>query len=327
MKEYPAPMDYKDYYKVLGVGRNASAKEVKSAYRKLAKAYHPDIHPHHADKFKDVSEAYEVLGDEDKRKRYDAFGANWKHGAPHQPGAGGGFYGADGVNINVEDMFGASRGGRGAGFTGNAAGFSDFFESLFGGGHERSQPRTNSPRPQETLDVEQAIHITLQEAMMGGKRTLYNSHLQKDISVPIPAGIRTGKRIRVKGAGKPPQRNTPTPGDLYLKVTIDCPKGIEIQDDTLIMEYPIPLPVMILGGDHPIELPSGQRISITIAPFSQTGQKLRIKGAGLPSLKGEGAGHLYIKLMPKLPAEGDSHASAYHNAMQMLASTSASAST
>jgi curved DNA-binding protein len=326
-------MDFKDYYQVLGVNRGATAKEIKSAYRKLAKAYHPDIHPQHADKFKDVSEAYEVLGDESKRKRYDAFGSNWKHGSPFQPGSGGGYgtgaYGAEGVNINFEDMFGggASRGAQ-------AGGFSDFFESLFGAGASsggagqprprRSQPQQRPHAPPESLDVEQPLHITLREAIEGGKRTMFNAHLQKELSVSIPAGIRTGKRIRVKGAGKQPQRHGQLAGDLYLKVTIDCPKGVEIQEDNIVMEQPVPLEAMILGGDVSIELPSGKSITITIAPFSQTGQKLRIKGAGLPSLKGDVVGHVYLKLMPKLPVEGDPHAAAYQNAMQMLSSSTAS---
>jgi curved DNA-binding protein len=324
-------MKFKDYYQVLGVSRQASAKEIKAAYRKLAKAYHPDIHPEHAEKFKEVSEAYEVLGDENKRSRYDTFGANWKHGAPFNPG--GGAAGA-GMPFDFDDLFGQAAGGgrvhASGGFGGNA-GFSDFFEALFGGqaragnaGYQAQRNATGhagsaSTASEPSAVQEQVLHVSLKEALNGGTRTLYNNTLKQDIQVNIPAGITTGKKIRVKGGAKASRGSGLRTSDLLFSVVVDVPKGASIEGLDVTLEIMVPLTRMVLGGEYYVELPSGKHVTLTIPPYSQTGQKLRMKEAGLPDLKSAGTrGHLYLKLMPLLPRAEDSDASAYTHALRMI---------
>ena len=324
-------MDYKDYYAILGVPKTADAKAIKSAYRKKAKQFHPDLHPEHADKFKELGEAYEVLGDEEKRQRYDMLGSQWKQGqgnpsqAQYQQWGGGG-------NINYEDLFG----GAGGAYGGGGSGFSDFFEAFFGGrasARGPAQGRSQSPQaqqapPKEDLDVEQPLHVTLKEVIKGGTRSLYASSLKKEVNFNIPKGISTGKKIRVQGAGHASDYTRGKRGDLLLKVTVDVPSGTSVEGLDLTQNCPIPLVEMILGGEHKVTLPSGDAISIQIPPYSQTGQKLRIKGAGLPNVKApeKEVGHVYLRLMPVLPKEHDPQAPALFNAMKHLKGASASSS-
>jgi curved DNA-binding protein len=316
-------MDYKDYYAILGVPKTADAKAIKSAYRKKAKQFHPDLHPEHADKFKELGEAYEVLGDEEKRQRYDMLGSQWKQGqgnpsqAQYQQWGGGG-------NINYEDLFGGA-GGAG-GYGGGASGFSDFFEAFFGGrsqggqGRQGGQAQARQASPKEDLDLEQGIQVTLKEVIKGGTRSFYSNALKKDVTFNIPKGISTGKKIRVQGAGKASDYERGKKGDLLLKVTIDIPADTTIDGLDITQHCKIPLMDMILGGEHRVTIPSGEAISINIPPYSQTGQKLRIKGAGLPNLKApeKEVGNLYLRLMPVLPKEHDEQASGLYNAMKVL---------
>jgi curved DNA-binding protein len=319
-------MDYKDYYAILGVPKTADAKAIKSAYRKKAKQFHPDLHPEHADKFKELGEAYEVLGDEEKRQRYDMLGSQWKQGqgnpsqAQYQQWGGGGA----GGNINYEDLFGGA-GGAG-GYGGGASGFSDFFEAFFGGrsqggqGRQGGQAQARQASPKEDLDLEQGIQVTLKEVIKGGTRSFYSNALKKDVTFNIPKGISTGKKIRVQGAGKASDYERGKKGDLLLKVTIDIPADTTIDGLDITQHCKIPLMDMILGGEHRVTIPSGEAISINIPPYSQTGQKLRIKGGGLPNLKApeKEVGTLYLRLMPVLPKEHDEQASALYNAMKLL---------
>jgi curved DNA-binding protein len=329
-------MDYKDYYKVLGVSRDADAKAIKKAYRTLAKKYHPDINPEHTEKFKGLSEAHEVLGDPEKRKRYDTLGQHWKHGGGGMPpgwegmGAGGG---AGGVNINFEDIFNQAGGGRGGA---GASGFSDFFESIFGGGMGGGQQQRVSygdgsrpqgyggppPRqraPEEDLNIEQALVVSLDDAVTGAQRNLYSSSLKRDVQVNIPKGIQAGKKLRVKGAGHESSYNKGQFGDLLLIVKLDVPKGYSVDGLDITRELSVPLWDMVLGGQQVIDLPNGDQIQVNLPAYCQTGQKLRIKEAGLPDLKDTSKkGHLYLRLMPTLPKEDDPMASPIHNAMQML---------
>jgi curved DNA-binding protein len=321
-------MDYKDYYAILGVPKTADAKAIKSAYRKKAKQFHPDLHPEHADKFKELGEAYEVLGDEEKRQRYDMLGSQWKQGqgnpsqAQYQQWSGGGG-GAGGGNINYEDLFG---GASGAGYGVGSSGFSDFFEAFFGGrsqgGQAQARPNTHvrQASPKEDLDLEQGIQVTLKEVIKGGTRSFYSNALKKDVTFKIPKGISSGKKIRVQGAGKASDYERGKQGDLLLKVTIDVPSETTIDGLDITQQCKIPLVDMVLGGEHKVTLPSGDAISINIPPYSQTGQKLRIKGAGLPNLNApeKEVGNLYLRLMPVLPKEHDEQASALYNAMKLL---------
>jgi curved DNA-binding protein len=316
-------MEYKDYYKILGVSREADAKAIKSAYRKKAKQYHPDLHPEHAEKFKELAEAYDVLGDEEKRRHYDALGANWKHG-----GSGGGVppqyqQWAGGQAVNFEDFFGgASRS------QGGASGFSDFFEAFFGGGrgarasqtHGQNAYTQNTQTQEEDLDITQPITISLNEAIQGGERELYSPQLKRNVPVKIPKGISTGKKIRIQQAGRASQYQAGVKGNLLLLVSLDLPKGTHLEGLDITQNCEVPIWRMILGGKQTVRLPSGASIEIQIPPYSQTGQKLRIRGEGLPDLKKSDAlrGNLYLKLMPRLPQEGDPDASAWVNAMQLF---------
>jgi len=331
-------MDYKDYYNVLGVPRDADAKAIKKAYRTLAKKYHPDINPANTEKFKELSEANEVLGDPEKRKRYDTLGQHWKHGQAGggmPPGWGGAGGGQGGVNVNFEDIFNQA-GGRYSGA--GASGFSDFFDSIFGGGGAsrgggvypqdpraggRPQGYGGSPpqqaAPEEDLKIEQTLVISIEDAVGGAQRNLYSSSLKRDVQVNIPKGIQTGKTLRVKGAGYESSRHKGQFGDLMLKVQITLPKGSTIEGLDITRELSVPLWNMILGGQQLIDLPNGDQIQINLPCYCQTGQKLRIKDAGFPDLKDASKkGHLYLRLMPALPKEGDPSASALTNAMQML---------
>jgi DnaJ-class molecular chaperone len=176
--------------------------------------------------------------------------------------------------------------------------------------------------------VEQPLHVTLKEVIKGGTRSLYASSLKKEVSFNIPKGISTGKKIRVQGAGHASDYTRGKRGDLLLKVTVDVPSGSSVDGLDITQNCSIPLVDMILGGEHKVTLPSGDAISIQIPPYSQTGQKLRIKGAGLPNVKApeKEVGHVYLRLMPLLPKEHDSGASAVYNAMKHLKGASASSS-
>ncbi|XVJ52128.1 MAG: J domain-containing protein [Vampirovibrio sp.] len=317
-------MDYKDYYAILGIERHADAKLIKSAYRKKAKQFHPDLHPEHAEKFKELGEAYEVLGDPEKRQRYDTLGTQWKQaGGPSGAGAYQQWAGAGAAGVGFEDLFGGqSRTGAGA------SGFSDFFEAFFGGGsrprpqsaYGRSNASSAAPRPQESLDIEQGLSISLKEAILGGERSFYSSSLKRDVTIQIPKGVTTGKKIRVQGAGKGSAYTAGRQGDLYLKVTLDLPKGFVLDGLDIYHDLEVPVSIMVLGGKVPVTLPSGESIQMTIPPYSQTGHKLRIRQAGFPNMKqpSQDIGHLYLRLMPRLPKEGEPHATAFYNAMKSL---------
>ena len=314
-------MEYKDYYTILGVSREADAKTIKSAYRKKAKQYHPDLHPEHAEKFKELAEAYDVLGDEEKRRHYDALGANWKHGT-----SGGGVppqyqQWAGGQAVDFEDLFGGS--GRSQG---GASGFSDFFEAFFGGGRAATSRQAYgntvgaSQTQSEDLDITQAITISLKEVIQGGERELYSPQLKRHIPVKIPKGISVGKKIRIHNAGRASQYQAGVKGNLLLLVSLDLPKGTHIEGLDITQNCDVPIWKMILGGTQTVRLPSGASIEIQIPSYSQTGQKLRVRGEGLPDLKKSDAlrGNLYLRLMPRLPQEGDPDASAWVNAMQFF---------
>ncbi|MCB0114068.1 MAG: J domain-containing protein, partial [Caldilineaceae bacterium] len=227
-------MDYKDYYKVLGVSKSADESEIKKAYRKLARQYHPDVNPgdkQAEQRFKEISEAYAVLSDADKRKKYDRFGAQWQQyeragvnpddiGGGFGGFGGGGFGGNGGYSRSMSpEEFNQMFGG------GNAGGFSDFFESLFGGGAPGTRTRGAQGTPFEGFnarqrrgqDMETPVTITLEEALHGAKRMLQRENGRR-LEVSIPAGVKTGSRVRVSGEGSPGMGGQT--GDLYLVVEV-----------------------------------------------------------------------------------------------------------
>ena len=303
-------MKYKDYYAVLGVPRSANAKEIKSAFRKKAKEYHPDLNPQNADKFKDLNEAFEVLGDEQKRKRYDTLGANWQDGASFDPRQAAGMGG-----FNVDDLFSGFGGGGG---TSSGFGGADFFESLFGA-HQRSsansarqqyasqqqaQPRENKAQ----LDTEQLIYIQLEDVLTGVERSLYIAHRKEEVSFKVPKGIEPNQRIRLKGYGKESSRQKGVFGDLYLKVIYQEHAVFQVKPSShnLYCELACPPWGFVLGTTLKIKTLSGDAFELTLAPNSSVDKKLRIKGHGLPIAKpkaGETAtlGDLIVQLKVVLP--------------------------
>ncbi len=309
-------MDFKDYYKILGVSPNASDKEIKSAFRRLARQYHPDVNPNDPkaeERFKEINEAYEVLSDPEKRKKYDQMRQQyeaWQRAG--RPGGqfdwgrwatGGGAAGPGGVRVEYvspedlggfEDIFGDLGGFGGVG------GFSDFFEQLFGGGtRARTQRR---PRPRKGRDVEQPIQITLEEAFHGGTRRLRRED-GSTIEVRIPRGIDTGKRIRVRGEGMPGVAGGER-GDLYLVVEVLPHPTFERRGDDLYVKVPVDLYTAVLGGEVQVPTIEGKRVMLKIPPGTQNGKMFRLRGLGMPKLrKPDERGDLYAEVVVRIPTD------------------------
>jgi len=280
-------MEYKDYYAILGVNKDATEKEIKQAYRKLARKYHPDVNPGNKEaeeKFKEISEAYEVLSDKEKRAKYDRFGQYWQQAG--RPGASGGF--------TFEDF-----GGFDFGFgTGGPSGFTDFFEMLFG---PRGGTRTRGPVKGE--DIEAQIDISLQEAYTGATKTFTFSaspgQPPKRLEVKIPAGVRDGSRIRLAGEGAPSPAGGPN-GDLYLKVRLLPDPVWERKGDDLYRDVTVPFTVAALGGE--VEVPTMRgKVSMKIPPGTQSGQTFRLSGLGMPHLGNHGKGDMYARVKISVP--------------------------
>ena len=273
-------MEYKDYYKVLGVDRSAKQDEIKKAYRKLAVKYHPDKNPGDKaaeEKFKEISEAYQVLGNEESRKKYDELGANWKQYENMNYG-GQGFQGFEGFQ----------------GFGGS--GFSDFFDMFFGdinfGGGRRS--RTRAMKGQ---DLTASIDLTLREAYSGSQRLIDVGN--ETIKISIKPGVRSGQTLRVKGKGGHGM-NGGENGDLLMKINILQDPVYQRDGDDLIRTVNIDVYTAILGGKIEIDTMKGN-VSVPIKPQTQNNSMLRLKGLGMPHYGKEGAGALLLKIQIVLP--------------------------
>lgn len=286
-------MEYKDYYKVLGVERKASAEEIKKKYRKLALELHPDKNPgdkQAEDRFKEVNEAYEVLGDPEKRAKYDQLGSSYRawERTGRQPGGfdwsqwTSGFPGG-GVRVEVGDL-GDMMGG-----------FSDFFNAIFGGMGPVG-PSTPGTRGGRGRDIEHPITISLQEAYTGTSRTIQMNG--KRIEVKIPPGARNGTKVRISGKGESGIRQA---GDLYLVVQVQGDEQFERRGDELHTKVTVDLYTAILGGEVRVPTPSGD-VMLTIPPGSQPGQTFRMKGRGMPILKSSSRkGDLFAQLKIEIP--------------------------
>jgi molecular chaperone DnaJ len=313
-------MANKDYYNILGVGRNASDKEIKQAFRKLARKYHPDVNPGDKsaeEKFKQVSEAYEVLSDADKRKKYDQFGDQWQY-ADQFSKAGGQRTGYQ--SYDFSDIF--KGGGQSQNFSFENGDLGSIFGDLFGGGRSKRQSR-----PRRGQDIESAVEVTLEEAYSGSSRLLSMQNdeacptcrgtgriqnalcstcqgrgtvrQEKRIEVKIPAGVKTGSRIRI--AGKGGEGHGGANGDLYLAVTVKPHPVFERQENDLLVNIEVPLTTAVLGGEVKVPTLKGS-LALKIPPETQNGRIFRLAGQGMPLLGKDSRGDIRAKVNIVLPA-------------------------
>lgn len=286
-------MEYQDYYKILGVERDASVDDIKKNYRRLARKYHPDVskEPQAEEKFKQVNEAYEVLKDTEKRKAYDQFGSQWKQGQGFEPPPG----------------WQQHAGGAGQGGWQSASGgdYSDFFESIFGGGFSgfggQQHSRVMRKRGQ---DINGKIDITLEEAFSGATKTVSlersSSHSPQQLNVKIPKGVTQGQQIRLGNQGGTGVGGAPN-GDLFLKVNLLPHRFFSVTDRDVQLKLPITPWEAALGAELTVPTLGGQ-IKLKIPAGSQSGKTLRLKGRGLP---GKIAGDQLITLMIHVPEPKD----------------------
>ncbi|MGH2506997.1 MAG: DnaJ C-terminal domain-containing protein [Ktedonobacteraceae bacterium] len=321
-------MDYKDYYKVLGLTKEATSDDVKKAFRKLARQYHPDVNPgdkKSEEKFKEINEAYEVLSDAEKRKKYDTLGPNWQE--------------QFGPQFSRRPTYGRTYGGQtyrtgpNMDFDGGTTGFSDFFETLFG---RSNMGGTSTRSTQESLrkrvgeNIEQPVEITLSEAYTGASRTFNIQSTEvcpacrgtgeinhrtcpacsgqgvtakiKRLQVKIPAGVDNGSKIRVAGEGQPGLGGGPR-GDLYLVINVKTDSQFERKGDDLSVDLDVDLVTAMLGGEVPVPLPDGRKLVLTIPPETQNGRLFRLSGKGMPRLREEGQGTLFARVKVVLPMQ------------------------
>ncbi len=306
-------MEYKDYYKIMGVARDATQGEIKRAYRKLARKYHPDVskEPDAEQRFKEVGEAYEVLKDPEKRAAYDQLGARWKAGQEFHP----------------PPDWDAGFEFRGGGFTpGDASAFSDFFESLFGqgathggfAGGARSgggfHARGEDHHAKILIDLEDAFHGATRTVTLHSPRLDEQGHLtthERTLSVRIPKGVRQGQQIRLAGQGAPGMGGG-TAGDLYLQVEFRPHPLYRIEGRDLYLTLPVAPWEAALGARVKVPTPTGT-IDLKVPAGSTSGRKLRLKGRGIP---GEPAGDLYVVLQITLPPAETQKAKAFYREME-----------
>lgn len=280
-------MEYKDYYKILGVDRKASEDDIRKAYRKLAKQYHPDYNPNNKqaeDRFKEINEAYEVLSDKKKRSYYDRVGSDYSSWQRRGGGDPGGFnwdqYGASGgTRVNMDDLNDMFGGG----------GFSDFFQTIFGMGGGRAASHSQRSQPQ---GYQQDLEITFEESHQGTTRLIDSNGKQK--RVRIPAGVRTGSKVRVAGAG-------PNNLDLYLIINVKDDKRFERRGNDLHTTATVDVFTAILGGEAEVETTNGT-VKLNIPAGTQPEQVFRLAGRGMPHLKNQKEkGDLFVKLKVQIP--------------------------
>jgi DnaJ-class molecular chaperone len=286
-------IEYKDYYKTLGVAKNATEKEIKAAYRRLARKYHPDVNQGDAKaeaRFKEVNEAHEVLSDRAKRKRYDQLGSDWARYRTAPAGAGP----FGGGRVRVET----------GGFGADLGGFSDFFRTFFGGGFAGFGGGEPGGFPEAMAeqgnDVEHEIELSLEEVLRGATRLLGLGPAgkgQRKVEVKIPAGVREGSRVRVAGEGGGSGRGK---GDLYLKVRIAAHPVFERLGEDLQTAVGVPLTTAVLGGEASVPTLEGP-VGIKIPAGTSSGQTFRLRGHGLPRREGGGRGDVLANVVVQVP--------------------------
>ena len=292
-------MEFQDYYKLLGVSKKASDAEIKKAYRKLARKYHPDVskETNAEEKFKQVKEAYEVLKDPEKRQAYDQFGQNWQHGQSFNPPP------------NWEGQAASDFGG--GGFTGtNTGGFSDFFENMFGGGDFRQAAGGFSGGHFKARgeNLHSKVKISLADAYHGTTRSIrlqipeanaqgQLQHKLKTLNVKIPKGVTAGQQIRLTGQGAPGQHGGAT-GDLYLEIEFEKHQYFTVEGKDVYLRLPVAPWEAALGAKITVPLVDG-KVDLKIPAGSQSGKKMRLSGKGLPA---KPAGNFYVTLLIETPA-------------------------
>lgn len=305
-------VEYKDYYNILGVARSATDKEIRSAYRKLAREYHPDVNPTAEDKFKDINEAYEVLKDPEKRRMYDGLGSNWRQGQNFTPPPG---YGGGQAGWQTVDM----------GDLGGMGGFSSFFDILFGseqftspgfragragsqgvdyeemfGGRSAQGARGGArghAHSNENLNIQQDLYLDLEEVAKGIRKEVVTPSKQR-VTVNVPKGVKEGAKIRLAGEGA--QGRTGARGDLFLVVHYRKHPKFKVEDDNLVYEAPVPVPDLVLGGEIKVPTLSGE-VAMKIPAGTQPGRLMRLKGQGLPSKDGKTTGDLLVRPKALIP--------------------------
>ncbi len=300
---------FRDYYEILGVSRDATAEQIRKAYRTLARKFHPDVNkddPKAEERFKEVNEAYEVLKDKEKRRRYDQLGANWKQGQDFRPPPG-----FEGFSFNFGGADGFSGGG--------ASGFSDFFEAIFGmggmgaggqgGGGRRVRVSPGGFSGGQGFggfeagpgafagDVESTVEVPLGTVLKGGSlnvRVSVPGEGDRSFDIRVPKGIAEGKRIRLSGQGQ-------NGGDLFLRVRYARDSRYSLEDGNIVVHARVAPWEAALGTKVPVDTPDG-RINLTIPAGSSSGRRLRLRGQGLPTGSGE-RGDLFVQVMIEVPKD------------------------
>jgi curved DNA-binding protein len=276
-------MEFIDYYKILELPKTATEADIKKAYRKLARKYHPDVNPNDTNaerKFKEINEANEVLSNADNRKKYDKYGKDWKHADEFEK---------SGYNPNQEQS--AGRRAQSAEFSGD---FSDFFESMFGnaGGARRETKYRGQ-------DLNASLRLNLKDVYQTQKHTLTVNH--KNIRITIPAGVENGQVIKIPGHGTPGANGGPN-GDLYITFSIADDPNFKRDGNNLHTNYNLDLYTAVLGGEIVVATFDG-KVKLKVPPETQTGTKVKLKGKGFPVYKSEGHfGDLYVTYTIKTPA-------------------------
>ena len=318
-------MDFKDYYATLGVPKTATDKELKQAFRKMARKHHPDVNPNDKaseSRFKDLNEAYEVLGDPAKRKKYDELGSNWRayENAGPPPGARPQGFGG-GVHTMSEDQMREM-------FGGGDSPFSDFFQTFFsgGGGFSTDDRRPGATgrgtrgRARKGRDIEQEIELTLDDVYNGVTRRLafQLGGQSRTVDVRIPAGVGEGSRVRIAGEGESGVGGA-SAGDLYLRIRLEPNATFERKGKDLYLRVSIPLTTAVLGGEAEVKTIAGKSLRLKIPPTTQHGQVFRLKGHGMP-VTGKPAEHgdLYATADVQLPRQLTPEQRTHYEALQKL---------
>ena len=281
-------MAFIDYYKILEIDKNATESDIKSAYRKLARKYHPDLNPNDKEaerKFKEINEANEVLRDPENRKKYDTYGENWKHSEEFEK------------QQQQQQRYQQSGQQQYSGDFSGGGDFSDFFESMFGSQGRRTGQRKTRFKGQ---DSKAELHLDLTEAYKTHKKTLTVNG--KNISITLPAGIKNGQTIKINGQGGTGSNGGPN-GDLYITFVIKNTTPFQLDNDNLYATFDLDLYTALLGGDVVVPTFDG-KAKLKVSPLTQSGTKVKLKGKGFPVYKKEGEfGDLYITYQVKLPTK------------------------